>query len=404
MYFKSDLSSRSVASSDAGQMRTMLRVLTVSVLAGAFVASVAFMFLKDGSPLERICYAGALAAGSILQLSQHPPERCSTTSGRTWLILGFQTAATIVPLVLLPPLWTALPGVLIGSILLTVPGRRGWVIACCALAMTDTLQFRSGRDLDDVPFSTIAVFLIGVVLYGLVRLEEMVTALRLSRSELARALVSGERLRYARDTHDLIGCNLSVMALQAETIRRMLRGNPPEVDQRLEEITRTASLTHKQMRALSQGYIAVNFDSELDYAKTTLPALGINVSIRVVFSSRDLPERYDTVLSIVLREGVANILQHSSAQYCRISGQLDEGGVALIVENDGLRSGKSIQGRSSERGHAGLENLGLRLSECGGTLTTEFRSSRAFVLAARIPQADGPHAVDTAAGLLRSAE
>jgi len=78
-----------------------------------------------------------------------------------------------------------------------------------------------------------------------------------------------------------------------------------------------------------------------------------------------LDERVDTVMATVLREGVTNVLRHSSARNCSIETSEAGGVLRLRIANDGVT--RAIEG-GARRG--GLENLSLRLAAIGGRLTT----------------------------------
>jgi two-component system sensor histidine kinase DesK len=92
----------------------------------------------------------------------------------------------------------------------------------------------------------------------------------------------------------------------------------------------------------------------------------------------DLPPEVATVLAMVLREGVTNVLRHSSASWCAFSVSTEDGMAWLEIVNDGAAG---AAGDSVDSG-AGLRNLHDRVAALDGTLTTETADGTHRLLAA----------------------
>jgi two-component system sensor histidine kinase DesK len=108
-----------------------------------------------------------------------------------------------------------------------------------------------------------------------------------------------------------------------------------------------------------------------------LAAAGIMADIEIDCGGLD--DEVDTVLATVLREGVTNLLRHSAARICRVTGSQSGESITLLIANDGApKSGVDC------RDGVGLENLKARLTAIGGALTVEFQDGT-FCLFAAVP-------------------
>lgn len=99
--------------------------------------------------------------------------------------------------------------------------------------------------------------------------------LRAAREELARLAVTEERLRFARDLHDLLGHSLSVIVLESELAGRLLPAAPERAAAEVGDVERTAREALRQVRAAVAGYRQPNLKGELAAARELLPAAGI---------------------------------------------------------------------------------------------------------------------------------
>jgi two-component system sensor histidine kinase DesK len=198
-----------------------------------------------------------------------------------------------------------------------------------------------------------------------------------SRAVTAQLAIAEERLRFARDLHDTLGRNLSLVAVQSELAAALAtRGDTGAADQML-DVRRIAHESLREMRAVVSAYRSTNLDSELAGAQSVLRAAG--VTCRVIGDGSALPAETQTALGWVVREATTNILHHSNATSCKIELDVTADATTLRIENDGREGG----GVRSGRGH-GLVGLRERLGEVGGSLNVEEGPGR-FVLLAWLP-------------------
>ncbi|GAA2775022.1 hypothetical protein GCM10010521_61880 [Streptomyces rameus] len=222
------------------------------------------------------------------------------------------------------------------------------------------------------------------VLRGRLLLE--VARSRASRKAYATAAVDNERLRFARDLHDLLGHSLVTMMAKAELAQRLAGVDPAAsaaAAKDVHEVGRTAIL---EVQQAITGYRSTSLADEIDQAHRSLDPLFHSVVVTV--PDRRWPAQVDSVLAWGVREAVTNVLRHADASECAITVESTGRSVRLDVVNDDL-GGRTVQtGRSG--GH-GLTGLRERARELGGDLTAQVRQDGGFRLTMELPiAADEP--------------
>ena len=220
--------------------------------------------------------------------------------------------------------------------------------------------------------------------YGLTRLAQLAVQLENLRGELARKAVAGERLRVARDTHDLLGLGLSAIAIKADLIGKLLGRGDARAGEEIAELARICATAWADVRLVAGEARDLPLDAELAAARDVLASTGIDVRMCV---SADPPPKAAAVLVPVVREAVTNILKHSSASYCVLEMTADVRLLHLSISNDG--SDDTGTGPLAEVGRTGngLRNLAARLEAAGGDLTAT-REDGTFSLAVQLPLAE----------------
>ncbi|WP_106401220.1 sensor histidine kinase [Actinocorallia populi] len=198
-----------------------------------------------------------------------------------------------------------------------------------------------------------------------------------AREVESRLAVAEERLRFARDLHDVVMRNLSVIALKTElSIELSHRGRPDAVTQMV-EVQRIARESQDEVRAVVNGYRTIDLRTELTGARSVLQAAGIACRIDGELS---LNGERQTVLAWSVREGTTNVIRHSEATECSISLSGADGEVLLTMENDGVPVG-----RNEEPHGNGLAGIRDRLSSLGGRMEARVLSGGRFRLSVRLP-------------------
>jgi two-component system sensor histidine kinase DesK len=226
----------------------------------------------------------------------------------------------------------------------------------------------------------ISTIITGLVIYGLTRLASVVTAMHAARTEMAKLAVAAERLRFARDLHDLLGYSLSAISLKSELTHRLVTKNPGRAEEELTQILEISRQALADVRSVASGYRELSFDDEARSARSVLSAA--DVEVRMDLYHRELPPMVRTVLATVLREGVTNILRHSKAERCDITLRQTASDVTIEIVNDGVppRPREPMLDSGS-----GIHNLSNRVAHLAGSLTTSNSPEGYFRLRATIP-------------------
>jgi two-component system sensor histidine kinase DesK len=225
---------------------------------------------------------------------------------------------------------------------------------------------------------------VAVVCYSIRTARE----LRAARAEVARLAVEAERLRFARDLHDLLGRSLSLIALKSELAGQLVPAAPDRAVAEIRDVEQVARTALQEVRDAVAGYRQPTLDGELRAAREILAAAGIG------FSHDDapvaLPSTVEAVLAWAVREGVTNVIRHSRARYCSIRLQVSGAEAELTISDDG-RGNRAIppstspaNGRGSGHGLAGLAE---RVAALGGALRAGPQAGGGFRLTVALPLA-----------------
>ncbi|MFI1990425.1 sensor histidine kinase [Actinoplanes sp. NPDC020271] len=223
------------------------------------------------------------------------------------------------------------------------------------------------------------------------------------RESAARAAVGEERARIARELHDIVSHNVSVMVVQTAAAREVLTTLPGAADAALAEVEKAGRTTMTELRHLL-GLLAPRADgveSDSDLApQPTLRALGalvdriafagLPVEVRISGEPRPLPSGIDVTAYRIVQEALTNALKHGAGGKAEVTVRYT--GRALRVEV--LTSGPSVltgadqppaadaSGPGTGRGLLGLRQ---RVSVYGGDLDARRRLGGGFRVRARIP-------------------
>ncbi|MEU6534308.1 histidine kinase [Streptomyces sp. NPDC047000] len=322
-----------------------------------------------------VCVGLVLALFGVQFAVSSPGARQWPTS-RKALMLGLQALLTFAPLVWFGVSWGSMEGPLAASLLLTLPSRYAWTGYGALVAFIPAYNLLAGATVDLVLYFTIAGALTGLVIYGLTRLTDLVRELHDAREELARMAVAQERLRFARDLHDLLGYSLSAITLKGELIQRLITTRPEKAREETASVLQVARQALADVRLVSSGYRDMSLAEEAESASTVLSAADVRAQVDVRCGR--LHPVVDTVLATALREGVTNILRHSRVRVCTIRAERDEETVRLGLTNDHPHEQGHIP--SDDSGGSGLDNLRCRLTAIGGGLSAGLQGDGRFRL------------------------
>jgi two-component system, NarL family, sensor histidine kinase DesK len=343
-------------------------------------------------PVVALTVADAVAL-VILQLRHSWPSRgtgtYSTGRPRGWpatLLLQAVLTYALFPATGWHPL--IMCGFLAGSALLLVPAMFGRVAFAAVIASIPALwavkplpELTNFQQLFGMLFVTVDSAALGLLVYGLTRLAQLAVQLENLRGELARKAVAGERLRLARDTHDLLGLGLSAIAMKADLIGKLIQRDDVRAGEEIAELARICATARADVRLVAGEARDLPLDAELAAARDVLASAGIDVRMSV--RADPSPEAV-AVLVPVVREAVTNILKHSSASYCVLEMTADARLLRLSISNDGSDDTGSGPLAAVGRTGSGLRNLAARLEAAGGHQTAT-QEGGTFSLAVELP-------------------
>jgi len=295
-------------------------------------------------------------------------------------------------------LWglAALAALLALSVLLTVVDNTwgGTFIYCAAVAGA---AFPPRRSLAAVGLATAVGVLVAVldgglswlswsaaimVLTGLgmVGIRFMVVTtkqLQCAQEERARLAVAEERLRFARDLHDLLGHSLSVIVLKSELAGRLGPTDPERALAEIRDVERVAREALREVREAVAGYRQPSLGQELERARATLAAAGIEVRLHRL-AREPVPAPLDGTLAWAVREAVTNVVRHSRARRAEIRLERGPEHVHLEVLDDGVGCEAFQMGN-------GLRGLRERVMGRRGRIEFGHRPGGGFRLAVSLP-------------------
>jgi len=225
---------------------------------------------------------------------------------------------------------------------------------------------------------------VGIVTISLVRAVTAVLELHAAREEIARLAVMTERLRVARDLHDLLGHNLSLIALKSELARRLIGVAPERAASEMSDVEQVARTTLQEVREAVAAYRQSTLASELRGAEEILAAARIAYHYEEGSTRRAgaLPATAEAALAWTVREGVTNVIKHSRARHCTIRVTRAEHTARVEVCDDGVAVAAVSGG-----GGNGLRGLAERVEALGGQLEAGPRAEGGFCLAVSVPLA-----------------
>ena len=233
----------------------------------------------------------------------------------------------------------------------------------------------------------IAPPLAACIAYSAARRVELVTKLRETRAELARMAVADERLRIARDLHDLLGHSLSLITLKAELAGRLLDADPERAAREVADLESVARRSLGEVRAAVTSYRQPRLAAEIAAARHMLAAAGMECEVNAP-ESIGLPPATDALLAWTVREGATNVVRHSGARTVTITVSITADEVSAEIADDGVGPAWDADRRTGEHQGSGLSGLTERARAAGAEISSgEGPGGKGFRLLVRVPAA-----------------
>ncbi|PRX95711.1 sensor histidine kinase [Allonocardiopsis opalescens] len=305
------------------------------------------------------------------------------------------------------------------STALWLPAREsfGW----CALAVTAVLTALAlgapsvDAALEAAPFALpmgVAWLLVPWSLGRLLRMRR--DSVRRERDDELRRHAFEERLRIAREVHDVVGHSLSVINMQAGVALHVLGKRPEQAAPALEAIKATSKSALEELR----GTLAVFRDPERpvegaggggpadpsDDDRRPLPGLdrlpelvtatvaaGLAVRLEVEGERGAVPAMVDHAGYRIVQESLTNALRHAGPATARVRVAYHAGAVEIEVADTGAAAGDAGPGEAPAPGGHGLLGMRERAESLGGRFEAGPRPGGGFAVSVRLPFGGDPY-------------
>ncbi|MFD7662804.1 sensor histidine kinase [Streptomyces sp. NPDC059788] len=234
------------------------------------------------------------------------------------------------------------------------------------------------------------------------QLQEKADRLEKEREAQSRIAVAAERARIARELHDVVAHNVSVMVVQADGAAYVLDAAPEQAKQALETISGTGRQALAEMRRLlgvlrtgeqpeSGEYVPQPGVEQLADLIDQVRGAGLPVDFRVAGEPRPLPSSVELTAYRIVQEALTNTRKHGGPDVgatVRLSYQDSE--LDLLVEDDGRGAQHELYsgGGADGLGH-GLIGMRERVGMVGGSLDAGPRPGGGFRISAVLPLKSG---------------
>jgi signal transduction histidine kinase len=260
--------------------------------------------------------------------------------------------------------------------------------AVVGLAAVCALGLVVGGSAGDAAF--VAVLFGGAWFAGRIARRQRVLLEALAREQEARerAAVAGERVRLARELHDVVAHSVSTMVVQAEAGASLLGRDPERARDAFVSITSSGRQALDELRRMvgllrgSDDETTLGPQPGLDRLPALVErvrAVGLPVELKIEGKARPLPKGVDLSAYRIVQEALTNTLKHARPAHARVTVRYRNDDVELEVVDDGRHNQNG-----SHPGH-GIAGMRERVRLYGGTLETGHGDGGGFIVRARLP-------------------
>jgi two-component system sensor histidine kinase DesK len=205
--------------------------------------------------------------------------------------------------------------------------------------------------------------------------------LRKANEEIEHLAKVAERERIARDLHDVLGHTLSVIILKSELAGKLVDHDPERAKAEIADVEQTSRAALADVRSTIRGYRAHSLEAELKQAKATLETAGLTVESES--EEVRLTPAQESVVALVVREAVTNVVRHAHARNCHLRLLPVNGNCRIEIQDDG-RGGGAVEGN-------GLRGMRERIEALGGTLERDNRVGTRLSIQFPLNQKESKH-------------
>ncbi|MBG6135036.1 sensor histidine kinase [Longispora fulva] len=357
-----------------------VRVLPVVVAAAQIVG--VRMIGHNADVLDARGYALLTASGLVLYLGRvHVGLALTGTLAATggYLALGYPWGPVAI-------------GCLVALFLTVLTGHRQWAKAAAATSLVGFVAISTVVDRQPAPTVGrtlgVAAWLVGVLMLAeFVRVRRMhFTEVARTRAEEHKRQSSDERLRIARELHDVIAHNISLINVQAGVALHLLDDDPGQAREALTVIKAASKETLQELRSTLGVLRRVDEEAprtpapsltRLDELLGRLATSGLDVRLTVTGEPRELPANADLAAFRIVQEALTNVYRHAHVDTARVLVGYEPDAVTVEILDDGVGGGSTAGN--------GLTGMRERADALGGTLVAGPRPEGGFRVYGRLP-------------------
>jgi len=366
----------------------------------------------DWRPLDAWAYLLLAAAPAVLVLRRRWPLGVLAVT----LACGLVYAARTYPegpsqLAVYPALWT---------VALTLPRRTAWLAATVtAVAVAAAELFLYGDTMFDGEPLYAAVTVFAAMWWGeavrarrayVAELRDRAERAERTRHEEARRRVDEERMRIARELHDVVSHTIGVISVQAGVAAHLLHRRPDKAADSLAAIRQASDEALGELHAMLGVLREADGDggrapltpapglAELDVLVAQAAGAGVEVTVSLEAEPRRLPSAVDLACYRVVQESLTNVVRHAGASRAEVTVTHHDGQVVVEVTDDGRAGSGGVRGGragppdgpgSGNGAGSGQGILGMRerARALGGSLEAGPRPGGGFRVQATLPVA-----------------
>jgi signal transduction histidine kinase len=240
-----------------------------------------------------------------------------------------------------------------------------------------------------------------LVIAELIRIRsQRAAALEHSREQELRRRASEERMRMARDLHDVVAHNISVINVQANTALHLMDRQPERARSALVTINDVSKQALIELRSVLGVLRDVDGNSapraptpglaRLGDLVETAAAAGLTVRVREDGQRAPLPADVDLTAYRIIQEALTNSARHSGGTTATVRLGFGDGGLRVEVDDDGTPPGAGQPAARANGSGNGIAGMTERAAALGGTLEAGPRPDGGFGVRAWLPARGGP--------------
>src|SRR6266498_1271856 len=195
---------------------------------------------------------------------------------------------------------------------------------------------------------------------------------RLAHTEIEHLAKVAERERIARDLHDVLGHTLSLIIVKSTLAGKLLEKYPQRAKSEIADIEKVSREAMAEIRATLRGYSTYKLCEEIQRAEVALKSAG--VALESEAAELGMTPAQESVVALIMREAVTNVVRHEQAQNCRVRIAPNNGNCVFEIQDDG-RGGFEGEGNGLRGMRERVEALGGRVerdTSAGTRLRFEF--------------------------------